>query len=187
MLFLKNLLLRNFQGCCLLFNYQGSSLFLLIRSSSDILSRRFSLVKNFFIFLFAVCSGFFLPHKSAYLDYHIDFSLSRTFFIFFLLSVPEVFLPHKSALIGYHIRILLSRTFFTLSSDLLSHPVPQRPLGLFFSSVCLSDKWYLITGKVNCQCFFCFLFFSHNSDNLMVFSILKERRTSLLKATSFLC
>ena len=59
MLFLKNLLLRNFQGCCLLFNYQGSSLFLLIRSSSDILSRRFSLVKNFFIFLFAVCFGFF--------------------------------------------------------------------------------------------------------------------------------
>ena len=155
MLFLKNLLLRNFQGCCLLFNYQGSSLFLLIRSSSDILSRRFSLVKNFFIFLFAVCFGFFLPHKSAYLGYHIDFSLSRT--------------------------------FFTLYSDLLSHPVPQCPLGLFFSSVCLSDKWYLITGKVNCQCFFCFLFFSHNSDNLMVFSILKERRTSLLKATSFLC
>ena len=155
MLFLKNLLLRNFQGCCLLFNYQGSSLFLLIRSSFDILSRRFSLVKNFFIFLFAVCFGFFLPHKSAYLDYHIDFSLSRT--------------------------------FFTLYSDLLSHPVPQRPLGLFFSSVCLSDKWYLITGKMNCQCFFCFLFFSHNSDNLMVFSILKERRTSLLKATSFLC
>ena len=137
MLFLKNLLLRNFQGCCLLFNYQGSSLFLLIRSSFDILSRRFPFVKNFFIF--------------------------------FLLSVPEVFLPHKSALIGYHIRILLSRTFFTLSSDLLSHPVPQWPLGLFFSSVGLSDKWYLITGKVNCQCFFCFLFFSHNSDNSLFF------------------
>ena len=137
MLFLKNLLLRNFQGCCLLFNYQGSSLFLLIRSSSNILSRRFSFVKNFFIFLFAVCFGFFLPHKSAYLDYHIDLSLSRT--------------------------------FFTLYSDLLSHPVPQRPLGLFFSSVCLSDKWYLITGKMNCQCFFCFLFFSHNSDNSLLF------------------
>ena len=136
MLFLKNLLLRNFQGCCLLFNYQGSSLFLL-RSSFNILSRCFSLVKNFFIFLFAVCSGFFLPHKSAYLDYHIDLSLSRT--------------------------------FFTLYSDLLSHPVPQRPLGLFFSSVCLSDKWYLITGKMNCQCFFCFLFFSHNSDNSLLF------------------
>ena len=90
MLFLKNLLLRNFQGCCLLFNYQGSSLFLLTRSSSNILSRRFSFVKNFFIFLFAVCFGFFLPHKSAYLDYHIDFSLSRTFFTLYsdLLSHP---------------------------------------------------------------------------------------------------
>ena len=51
MLFLKNLLLRNFQGCCLLFNYQGSSLFFL-RSSSNILSCRFFFVKNFFIFLF---------------------------------------------------------------------------------------------------------------------------------------
>ena len=135
---LKNFFYKKFSRvCCLLFNYQGSSLFLLIRSSFDILSRRFPFVKNFFIF--------------------------------FLLSVPEVFLPHKSALIGYHIRILLSRTFFTLSSDLLSHPVPQWPLGLFFSSVCLSDKWYLITGKVNCQCFFCFLFFSHNSDNSLFF------------------
>ena len=56
MLFLKNLLLRNFQGCCLLFNYQGSSLFLL-RSSFSILSHRFLFVKNFFHFLFAVCSG----------------------------------------------------------------------------------------------------------------------------------
>ena len=77
-----------------MFNYQGSSLFLLIRSSSDILSRCSSLVKNFFIFLFAVCSGFFLPHKSAYSDYHIDFSLSRTFFHFVqrsaLASCPTV-------------------------------------------------------------------------------------------------
>ena len=156
MLFLKNLLLRNFQGCCLLFNYQGSSLFLLIRSSSEILPRRFSLVKNFFIFLFAVCSGFFLPHKSAYLGYHIDFSLSRTFF------------------------------HFVQRSALASCPIAALRLS-FSSSVCFSDMCYLITLKVNCQCFFCFLFFSHNSDNLMVFSILKERRTSLLKATSFLC
>ena len=63
MLFLKNLLLRNFQGCCLLFNYQGSSLFLLIRSSFDILSRRFPFVKNFFHFLFAVCSGSVSPSQ----------------------------------------------------------------------------------------------------------------------------
>ena len=154
MLFLKNLLLRNFQGCCLLFNYQGSSLFLL-RSSFSILSRCFSLVKNFFIFLFAVCSGSCSPSQVSL------FRLSHQ-----LLFVKNFF-------------------HFVQRSALASCPI--APLGLFFSSVCLSDKWYLITEKVNCQCFFCFLFFSHNSDNLMVFSILKERRTSLLKATSFLC
>ena len=66
MLFLKNLLLRNFQGCCLLFNYQGSSLFLLIRSSFDILSRRFPFVKNFFHFLFTVCSGSVSPSQVSF-------------------------------------------------------------------------------------------------------------------------
>ena len=66
MLFLKNLLLRNFQGCCLLFNYQGSSLFFLIRSSFDILSRRFPFVKNFFHFLFAVCSGSVSPSQVSF-------------------------------------------------------------------------------------------------------------------------
>ena len=156
MLFLKNLLLRNFQGCCLLFNYQGSSLFLLIRSSSDILSRRFSFVKNFFIFLFTVCSGFFSPSQ---------------------VSFNRLSHPHPSVKNFFHV---------VQRSALASCPIAALRLS-FSSSVCLSDKWYLITGKVNCQCFFCFLFFSHNSDNLMVFSILKERRTSLLKATSFLC
>ena len=155
MLFLKNLLLRNFQGCCLLFNYQGSSLFLLIRSSFDILSRRFLFVKNFFHFLFAVCSGSVSPSQ---------------------VSFNRLSHLHPSVKNFFH---------FVQRSALASCPI--APLGLFFSSVCLSDKWYLITEKVNCQCFFCFLFFSHNSDNLMVFSILKERRTSLLKATSFLC
>ena len=154
MLFLKNLLLRNFQGCCLLFNYQGSSLFFL-RSSSDILSCCFFFVKNFFIFLFRCL---FQKHSSP------QVSLYR--------------LSHPLSIV---------KNFFIPYSGLLSHPASVWPCGWFFSLVCLSDKWYLITEEVNCQCFFCFLFFSHNSDNLMFFSILKERRTSLLKATSFLC
>ena len=83
MLFLKNLLLRNFQGCCLLFNYQGSSLFLLTRSSFDILSRRFPFVKNFFIFFLLSVPEVFLPHKSALIGYHIHILLSRTFLFFF--------------------------------------------------------------------------------------------------------
>ena len=49
-----------------MFNYQGSSLFLLIRSSSDILSRHFSFVKNFFIFLFAVCFGSVSPSQVSF-------------------------------------------------------------------------------------------------------------------------
>ena len=136
MLFLKNLLLRNFQGCCLLFNYQGSSLFLLIRSSSDILSRRFLFVKNFFHFLFTVCSG----------------SVSSSQVSFNRLSHP----------------LSIVKNFFIPYSGLLSPPASVWRCGWFFSLVCLSDKWYLITEEVNCQCFFCFLFFSHNSDNSLL-------------------
>ena len=40
-----------------------TSLFLLIRSSFDILSHRFPFVKNFFHFLFAVCSGSVSPSQ----------------------------------------------------------------------------------------------------------------------------
>ena len=63
MLFLKNLLLRNFQGCCLLFNYQGSSLFLLIRSSSDILSHRFLTCQELFHFSFRCLFRIFSPSQ----------------------------------------------------------------------------------------------------------------------------
>ena len=138
MLFLKNLLLRNFQGCCLLFNYQGSSLFLLIRSSSDILSRRFLFVKNFFHFLFAVCSGSVSPSQ---------------------VSFNRLSHPHPSVKNFFHV---------VQRSALASCPIAALRLS-FSSSVCFSDMCYLITLKVNCQCFFCFLFFSHNSDNSLLF------------------
>ena len=96
MLFLKNLLLRNFQGCCLLFNYQGSSLFLLTRSSFDILSRCFSLVKNFFIFLFlfAVCSGSCSPSQVSLFRLSHQLLFVKNFFHFVqrsaLASCPTV-------------------------------------------------------------------------------------------------
>ena len=123
MLFLKNLLLRNFQGCCLLFNYQGSSLFLLIRNSFDILSRRFLFVKNFFSFSFLLSvPEVFLPHKSALIGYHIDFSLSRTFFHFVqrsaLASCPTVALGlilfiglSQRQVVSYHGKSELSMFF----------------------------------------------------------------------------
>ena len=128
MLFLKNLLLRNFQGCCLLFNYQGSSLFLLIRSSFDILSRRFPFVKNFFHFLFAVCSGSVSPSQVRF---------------------NRLSHPHPSVKNFFHV---------VQRSALASCPIAALRLS-FSSSVCFSDMCYLITLKVNCQCFCVFYFF----------------------------
>ena len=130
MLFLKNLLLRNFQGCCLLFNYQGS------------------------------CCSF---QEVSLIFYHAISSLSRTFLFFFSAVCFGSTLPHKSAYIDYHICFPLSRTFFIQYSGLLSRPASVWPCGWFFSLVCLSDKWYLITGRWNCQRFFDFFFNSDNS------------------------
>ena len=64
-------------------------------SDSFIVPHLFQTVKNFFIFLFAVCSGFFLPHKSAYLGYHIHSPLSRTFLSFWCRYLMCAFLFRK--------------------------------------------------------------------------------------------
>ena len=124
-----------------MFNYQGSSLFLLIRSSFDILSRRFLFVKNFFHFLFAVCSGSVSPSQ---------------------VSFNRLSHPHPSVKNFFHV---------VQRSALASCPIAALRLS-FSSSVCFSDMCYLITLKVNCQCFFCFLFFSHNSDNSLFFLLI---------------
>ena len=83
MLFLKNLLLRNFQGCCLLFNYQGSLLFLFSRSNSDILSCCFLFVKNFFVLFFCDSFQTFACFESALIYYHNHLHLSTTFLFCF--------------------------------------------------------------------------------------------------------
>ena len=124
-----------------MFNYQGSSLFLLIRSSFDILSRRFLFVKNFFHFLFAVCSGSVSPSQ---------------------VSFNRLSHLHPSVKNFFH---------FVQRSALASCPIAALRLS-FSSSVCFSDMCYLITLKVNCQCFLCFLFFSHNSDNSLFFLLI---------------
>ena len=137
MLFLKNLLLRNFQGCCLLFNYQGSSLFLLIRSSFDILSRRFLFVKNFFIFLFTVCSGSVSPSQVSFNRLSHPLSSVKNFF------------------------------HFVQRSALASCPTVALRLVLFIG---LSQRQVVsYHGKSELSSFFCFLFFSHNSDNSLLF------------------
>ena len=122
MLFLKNLLLRNFQGCCLLFNYQGSSLFLLTRSSFDILSRRFPFVKNFFHFLFAVCSGSVSSSQVSFNRLSHPLSSVKNFFHFVqrsaLASCPTVALGlilfiglSQRQVVSYHGKSELSMFF----------------------------------------------------------------------------
>ena len=122
MLFLKNLLLRNFQGCCLLFNYQGSSLFSLIRSSFGILSRRFLFVKNFFIFLFTVCSGSVSPSQVSFNRLSHPLSSVKNFFHFVqrsaLASCPTVALRlvlfiglSQRQVVSYHGKSELSMFF----------------------------------------------------------------------------
>ncbi|WP_373196370.1 hypothetical protein, partial [Mediterraneibacter gnavus] len=61
---------------------QGSSLFLLIRNSSDILSRRFPFVKNLFHFLFAVCSGSVSSSQVSFNRLSHPLSSVKNFFIF---------------------------------------------------------------------------------------------------------
>ena len=55
--------LRNLQGCCLLFNYQGSLFCCLIRDSHINISYVFSLVNNFFKFIFR--RSFIANHRST--------------------------------------------------------------------------------------------------------------------------
>ena len=70
---------------------------------------------------------------------------------------------------------LLSRTFFKFffAFFILHFPYPARAVQCFLFCIgCLSDEDYLITPLSNCQCFSCFLFISHNSDNLLRLLIL---------------
>ena len=95
MLFLKNLLLRNFQGCCLLFNYQGSLLFLFSRSNSDILSCCFLFVKNFFVLFFCDSFQAFACFESALIYYHVYLRLSTTFLNLFFTVFHSSFIWKK--------------------------------------------------------------------------------------------
>ena len=83
-MFLKNYFFSELSRMC--FTVQLSR-FLSVFDSSDILSYRFALVKNFFIFL--DCHSF----ATALLFYHVLSCLSSTFFIF----LCDVFL-HRSEL-----------------------------------------------------------------------------------------
>ena len=77
-----NFLSRNFQGCCLLFNYQGSLLLSSLATAIldyHIFRRLSTTFLNYFLLSFfkKFC------HPTAHLDYHICHFLSTHFFYFF--------------------------------------------------------------------------------------------------------
>lgn len=91
--FLKNLLLRNFQGVvyCLIIKVLFRFFFF---SETTLIFYHvvFCLSRSFFIFIFCLFSGCYLASLTALLYYHITLSVSRTFFDFFrfsLLSKPH--------------------------------------------------------------------------------------------------
>ena len=111
---------------------------------------------------------------TALIDYHIFCRLSTTF-LFFLFRFCD-FLNHfqATACLLYHISQLFVNNFFQvifLSFDIAfsSHAFhyPARAVRhVLFCICCFSDEDYLTTTVLNCQRFSCFLFISHNSDNL---------------------
>ena len=93
-----NFLLKNLQGCCLLFNYQGSFSCCRLSDSLFILSHSQSLVNNFFIFLFCCPLQSSLSFETAYLEYHFYRHLSTRNFIYFFLRSHELLSTFQSCL-----------------------------------------------------------------------------------------
>ena len=117
-----NFLLKNLQGCCLLFNYQGS--FSLLSSQRQLI----------YIITFTIaCQQLFyfsllLSQATAILDYHRQSSLSTTFFL-----LPEVF--SRSAVASHAACVL---TF------LLSVPPHQRQLA--YNSTAHGRSQYILAA-----------------------------------------
>ena len=78
-----NFLLKNLQGCCLLFNYQGS--FSLLSSQRQLIYISTFTIACQQLFYFSFCCPFrsSLSFETAYLEYHFYRHLSTRNFIFF--------------------------------------------------------------------------------------------------------
>ena len=79
----ENFLLEIFQGCCLLFNYQGSVLFRCIFATALIDYHIFRRLSTTFLNYFLLSFFKKFCHPTAHLDYHICHFLSTHFFYFF--------------------------------------------------------------------------------------------------------
>ena len=117
---------------------------------------------------------------TALIDYHISCRLSTTFLFFcFALSVFSKSASSDSLFTLSHLPAICQQLFSScfLSFDIAfsSHAFhyPARAVRhVLFCICCFSDEDYLTTTVLNCQHFSCFLFNSHNSDNLICLLIL---------------
>ena len=111
---------------------------------------------------------------TALIDYHISCRLSTTFLFFcFALSnfsksasSDSLFtLSHLPAICQQLFQVVFLSFDIAFSSHAFHYPA-RAVRHVLFCICCFSDEDYLTTTVLNCQRFSCFLFISHNSDNL---------------------
>ena len=111
---------------------------------------------------------------TALIDYHIFCRLSITFLFFcFALSnfsksasSDSLFtLSHLPAICQQLFQVVFLSFDIAFSSHAFHYPA-RAVRHVLFCICCFSDEDYLTTTVLNCQRFSCFLFISHNSDNL---------------------
>ena len=111
---------------------------------------------------------------TALIDYHIFCRLSTTFLFFcFALSnfsksasSDSLFtLSHLPAICQQLFQVVFLSFDIAFSSHTFHYPA-RAVRHVLFCICCFSDEDYLTTAVLNCQRFSCFLFISHNSDNL---------------------
>lgn len=121
--------LRNFQGCCLLFNYQGSVLFRCIFATALIDYHIFRRLSTTFLNYFLLSFFKRFCHPTAYLDYHISRCLSTTFLLFSNHFQVQIFNTFTTFL---HIIVYLSEPSFDSSNRISRFPIYVNTYFNFF-------------------------------------------------------
>ena len=126
--------------------------------------------------MFFVLSSF---QATTLIDYHISCRLSTTFsFFYFALRDFSQSLSSDSLFTLSHLLAICQQLFssyfpvFRPRISFHTFHYPARAVQYFLFCIgCFSDEDYLTITLLNCQRFSCFLFNSHNSDNLAFYSI----------------
>ena len=125
----ENFLLEIFQGCCLLFNYQGSVLFRCIFATALIDYHIFCRLSTTFLNYFLLSFFKRFCHPTAYLDYHISRCLSTTFLLFSNHFQVQIFNTFTTFL---HIIVYLSEPSFDSSNRISRFPIYVNTYFNFF-------------------------------------------------------